>query len=151
LDGSIRLWDADDLREEHVWPSPGRTTEQECSVLSVSPLTLELALGHSGGKIRVGLANAKTPHEWMGRSKQVTALAWLPDGHSLVSGDEVGNVLLWHGASGSAKQLRVGHKASITALVVWAPVEEQNARWLVSGSSDGVVKMTDLTIEPGVS
>jgi ribosome assembly protein 4 len=52
----------------------------------------------------------------------ILAIAWSPDGSSLVSGDKAGHLMLWDPLSGQQRgKTMTGHKQWITALA-WEPL-----------------------------
>ncbi len=57
-----------------------------------------------------------------GHINWILAIAWSPDGSSLVSGDKAGHLMLWDPLSGQQRgKTMTGHKQWITALA-WEPL-----------------------------
>ena len=74
-----------------------------------------------------------------GHSGYVTAVAWSPDGHHILTGSEDGTVRIWDAATGD-NTLTLTHKASVTA-VAWSP----DARHILTASRDRTVRIWDAT------
>ena len=74
-----------------------------------------------------------------GHSGYVTAVAWSPDGHHILTGSEDGTVRIWDAATGD-NTLTLTHKASVTA-VAWSP----DARHILTVSRDRTVRIWDAT------
>ena len=109
-----------------AWPASG-----EESVHGALAAALALATQRSATRIRLA-----------GHSEAITALAWSPDGHRLVSGDDAGQLMLWNATTGEpiGQPLMGGHTDSIQA-VAWSP----DGLRLISADSDGELILWDGT------
>jgi polar amino acid transport system permease protein len=73
--------------------------------------------------------------DWLGHDKDVTVLAFSPDGTILASGGADKIIVIWELESGEVKGIGDGHFGAITTLVF-----DQQGRTLLSGSSDNKAK-----------
>ncbi|KAB5581153.1 putative WD-repeat protein [Coniochaeta sp. 2T2.1] len=73
-----------------------------------------------------------------GRYNSINALAFSPDGKTVVSGSEDAKVRLWNGNSGKIKQTFEGHYDSVGA-VAFSP----DGKTIASASFDGTVRLWD--------
>ncbi len=61
-------------------------------------------------------ADDRIVKELKGHNKLITAIAYSPDGRSLLSGDEGGNLILWNLSLGIAVKRFSGHLATVTSI-----------------------------------
>jgi polar amino acid transport system permease protein len=73
--------------------------------------------------------------DWLGHGKEVTALAFNPDGDILASGSADTTIVLWELAGGEVAGTAEGHWAAVTTMVF-----DQGGAFLLSGSKDGTMK-----------
>ncbi|KAI3055665.1 hypothetical protein CBS147353_11284 [Aspergillus niger] len=71
-----------------------------------------------------------------GHSDSVDAVAFSPDGQTVVSGSDDSTIKLWNAATGELQQTLEGHSASVTA-VAFSP----DGQTVVSGSYDRTIKL----------
>ncbi len=76
-----------------------------------------------------------TREEWLGHEKEVTALAFSPDGELLVSGSADKTISFWDLETGQVRWESEGHYAAITKLVL-----NQQGNAVLSGSADSKAK-----------
>jgi WD40 repeat protein/serine/threonine protein kinase len=70
--------------------------------------------------------------------REVEALAWSPDGKTLVSGSEDGSLSVWDSSTGALRRHLFGHSAGVQAVVF-----DPDGLHLVSGGMDGAIKVWD--------
>jgi WD40 repeat protein/transcriptional regulator with XRE-family HTH domain len=80
---------------------------------------------------------------WSAHTGRVNAVAFSPDGHTLISGGEDGSVILWDASTGSVIRQLAGHTKKIIGLVVTTEFDPNNPS-LFSGSEDGTLILWDL-------
>ncbi len=120
------------------------------SALAPGSVGPNVAVADALGSILTIRQGEKDPeNKWGVSGSPISALAWLADGRSLVTGGATRGVLFWKGATGDARQLRVGHEAKVTAVAVWVPGRSGDARLLVSADENGCVKLTHWAEVPG--
>lgn len=71
-----------------------------------------------------------------GHQKWITALAFSPDGRSILSGDEGGNLILWNVRWGNAVKKLHGHSAAITSIDF-----SEAGRFVATGSWDNTCRV----------
>ena len=76
---------------------------------------------------------------FVGHSDEVTAVAWSPDGHHILTGSGDGTARIWDATTGD-NTLTLNHKAPVNA-VAWSP----DARHILTGSGDGTARIWDAT------
>ncbi|KAL2270157.1 hypothetical protein VTJ83DRAFT_2341 [Remersonia thermophila] len=74
-----------------------------------------------------------------GHSSGVFAIAFSPDGHTLVSGSEETTIRLWDTATGIYQQTLEGHSAAVTA-IAFSP----DGKILASASKDTTIRLWDI-------
>ena len=157
-DGLAKVWDhTGEEAPAKSWKAASVTPDAKV-VMKVSSNDRRIATLHPSGILNLWMwpaldADAKTavenkPEVWR-QGLRPSALAWLPDDSSFVSGAEDGRVVGWKIATGQASQLRVGHDAEVTTLAVWAPLGTTAVKRLVSADAKGVVKLLRWTEVPG--
>ncbi|KFM26172.1 WD repeat-containing protein 3-like protein [Auxenochlorella protothecoides] len=112
----------------------------EITRLAASPVSDQIAAGHSDGTVRVwSLSSGELEATFSGHRSGISALRFSADGALLASGARDTDVVVWDvGAESGLFRLR-GHSGEITALA-FLPA----AGALVSSSKDGLVKAWDL-------
>lgn len=73
-------------------------------------------------------------------TKEVTSVAWSPNGHQLVSGSADNTIIVWDATNGQPLRTLKGHTGSVTS-VAWSP----NGQQLASGSDDYTIIVWDAT------
>ena len=76
---------------------------------------------------------------WRGHTKLITALAFLPDGKTLLSASEDKSIIFWDVEQGQATRTLKGQTGSVTSLAVTV-----DGKFLASGSSDRTVRVWDV-------
>lgn len=79
-----------------------------------------------------------------GHSKDVTAVAWSPDGQRIVSGSRDQSLRIWNAKTGEAERVLEGHSRSVAA-VAWSP----DGQRIVSGSFAQLPRATKETDKGG--
>ena len=74
-----------------------------------------------------------------GHSRGVTAVAWSPNSHHILTGSEDGTARIWDATTG-ANTLTLTHTNTVTA-VAWSP----NSHHILTGSQDGTARIWDAT------
>ncbi|KAL6777188.1 hypothetical protein ACKKBF_B20505 [Auxenochlorella protothecoides x Auxenochlorella symbiontica] len=112
----------------------------EITRLAASPVSDQIAAGHSDGTVRVwSLSSGELEATFSGHRSGISALRFSADGALLASGARDTDVVVWDvGAESGLFRLR-GHSGEVTALA-FLPA----AGALVSSSKDGLVKAWDL-------
>jgi WD40 repeat protein len=88
-------------------------------------------------------ATGKPVLHWPAHTDGVQALAFLPDGRSLVSGSLDGTVRLWEVTTGRQLRKLAGHRWRCDVVAV-AP----NGRVILSGGADGCIRLSDQDGKP---
>ncbi len=143
-DRRARVWDAATGQRMHVL----RRHDDPVAALAFGPHR-ELATGGHDRMIFVwDLASAhpdEAPRVLGGHEQSVNALAFVPDGSTLVSGSNDGTVRLWRLEDGDSTILR-GHDGVVAHVRVTS-----DARFAVSASYDGTLRVWPLDHERLVS
>ncbi len=139
-DNVVRLWKAPSGTIVHEFPAEGH----ERRAVAISPDNLLVAVGEgadiriwstfSGDKVRdlVGRwENEATREKWIGHRKAVTALAFSPDGRTLVSGGADTLLIFWDVALGRVNTTAEGHWAPLTQVVY-----DQQGETILTGCED---------------
>ncbi|HEY84488.1 MAG TPA: ABC transporter permease subunit [Chloroflexi bacterium] len=77
----------------------------------------------------------KAEEDWLGHEKDVTVLAFSPDGEILASGSDDTTIIFWETASGEAKWDSGGHWAAVTAMGF-----NSKGNGMLSGGADSKVR-----------
>lgn len=149
MDGTVRLWDVKTAKELHRLEPPGRV---HC--VAFSPDGRYLASGHweagpsgkwcPGGDNPVRLwdvATGKEVRRLPGHRWRVTALAYLPDGRSILSAGMDGTVRQWDVETGKEIR-RIDHDPTGVPAVAVSP---DGRRALSAGWVDRTVRLWDLS------
>jgi polar amino acid transport system permease protein len=143
-DGGVHVWD---VATGQVLQSIGPNESAERAVALSPDGTLVAA--DDGANIQIWNARTGDPvqklegnwedeitrEEWLGHEKEVTALAFSPDGELLVSGSADKTISFWDLETGQVRWESEGHYAAITKLVF-----NQQGNALLSGSADSKAK-----------
>ncbi len=139
-DGTVRLWDARTGRELRLLRAPGAA---RC--VGYAADGRHIASGHYGpGSDNLvhlwDAENGKEVRTLRGHTADVTAVAFLPDGRSLLSGSMDGTVRLWDMNSG--KELRrLEHRGGVYDVAL----SPDGRRALSAGFGDRTVRLWDLS------
>jgi WD40 repeat protein len=77
-----------------------------------------------------------TDHRRLDHINRVFAVSWSPDGTSIASGDEDGNVYVWKVADRQTFFKYTGHQGPVN-VVAWSP----DGKFIASGSADTTVQL----------
>ena len=77
-------------------------------------------------------------HELRGHHREITGLAFSPDGRRLVTGDGENLIRMWDVETGNLALTLTGHKGEVCA-IAFSP----DGRWFVSASHDRTLKIWD--------
>jgi polar amino acid transport system permease protein len=143
-DGVVRVWDVT-TGEVIQSIGPNKNTKRTIA------LSLDGALVAAGDGTDVQIWNAltgepvqrltgywedeATQEDWLGHDKEVTALAFSPDGQILASGGADKIIVFWELETGEAKWTGEGHFGAITRLLF-----NRDGDTLLSGSTDAKAK-----------
>jgi WD40 repeat protein len=128
-DGSILLWDPENLSTSEIFSKPGNSVVWSLS--SAGPL---LAAGDDRGDIRVwDMAQGKILQTFSGYMGAVFGLAISPDGSLLAAGGITGSLRFWSLRNGSLLRVVSAHNGWVNGLA-FSP----DGRWMLSAGSDGV-------------
>jgi WD40 repeat protein len=139
-DRTLRLWDLKTGKELHAGKAAGVIRS-----LAYAPDGRFILSGHSGAGSDnlIHLWSAEDGHEvrsYRGHSSDVTAVAFLPDGRSLVSASMDGTVRLWD-VKTSKELRRMEHRGGAYDVAV----SPDGRRALSAGFGDRTVRLWDLT------
>lgn len=143
-DGVVHVWD---VAEGYLFQSVGSSPNTKPAVALSTDGTL-VATG-DGANIQTWDARTGEPvqrlegywkdetekEDWLGHEKEVTALAFSPDGAILVSGGADKTIVFWELETGEVKGTGDGHFAAITRLVF-----SEQGKIVLSGSADNKAK-----------
>jgi len=97
-----------------------------------------LGAGFDGHARELSLATGRPAERDVGHEAGVCALAWSPDGRSLLSGGLDGTARVWDVADGAARHVLAGHTGFVHA-VAWSPRGDV----LATAGEDGRVRLWD--------
>jgi len=139
-DNVVRLWEVPSGKLVHEFPAEGH----ERLAVALSPDNLLLAAGEganiriwstfSGDTVRLLAGhweNEATREKWLGHRKTVTALAFSPDGRTLVSGGADTLLIFWDLGLGRVNATAEGHWAALTKVVY-----DRDGETLLTGCRD---------------
>jgi WD40 repeat protein len=154
-DSLICLWD----KHGNSIGSPLSGHEKSVTALAFSPNGQYLVSGSSDGTVRLWLTQNRVLHgtfrghqeappvvqltadgRWMsfkgGQEKNVTSVAFSPDGQYIVSGGYDGTVRIWDLEGNSIGEPLKGHEKVVTSVAF-----SSNGQFIFSGSDDGTVRI----------
>jgi hypothetical protein len=144
--GEIRLWDVTAQKSKTVLDGHGEmvtalaVTADGKTLASASGVYDKRSERWAEGEIKTwNLKTGEPIATWRGHTKLITALAFLPDGKTLVSAGEDRAVILWDVEAGQEARKLKGQEGAITALALTA-----DGKTLASGSTDRTVYLWDL-------
>jgi polar amino acid transport system permease protein len=94
-------------------------------------LVLDVQTGAQIAKLEGYYEKPEDPRTWVGHTKDVTALAFSPDGKSLASGSADTSLIFWSIDTGKALAQLEGHWAAVTSLLF-----DRTGSTLLTGSKD---------------
>ncbi|MBP0018166.1 MAG: PD40 domain-containing protein [Cyanobacteria bacterium SBLK] len=155
-DGTIKLWDSDTLKFRNNLSSNLLALRVSC--IAFSPDGLYLASGNIDATIKIwNLSTGKTLHTLRGHGWDVRAVSFSRDGQLLVSGGLDGAIKIWnwHNARLLNTLIRPSpeYPWDFSALAswfdssvgsIWSIAISPDKKLLVSGDSDGSIKMWDI-------
>ena len=133
-DGTYHTWDIETGKEV-------KTTKQYATKLSTvaySPDKNYYARGTRLIHIR-NTGNDRITSTLDGHKKWITALAYSPDGRSILSGDAGGNLILWNIMLGYQAAKLSGHTAAVTSIDF-----SRTGRFVATGSWDNSCRIWDI-------
>jgi WD40 repeat protein len=167
-EGKIRLWDlktGKPMRSFKAAARPVRALARPVVALAFSPNSKVLAAGDSAaisatqaehGVSTVRLWDAATgrqSRELKGHSGGITAVAFAPDGRTLISASHDATLRFWDAATGkNIRKLQVPDETNIKSLDQYKGINSggvltvaysSDSRFLASGSYDGTVRIWD--------
>lgn len=86
------------------------------------------------------VACEKADEDWLGHQKQITALAFSPDGQLLASGSADTTIIFWSLEEGKVKWPSIGHWAGVTAMVF-----NPDGQTMLSGGDDNKIRTWRVT------
>jgi WD40 repeat protein len=139
-DGTVRIWDVQTARQQHLFRAPGKA---RC--VGYAPDGRHIFSGHCGpgsdNLIRLwDIEGGKEVRSFRGHTSDVTAVAVLPDGRSVLSASMDGSLRLWDVSTG--KELRrMEHRGGVYG----AALSPDGRRALSAGFGDRTVRLWDLS------
>jgi WD40 repeat protein len=128
-DGSILVWDLEDLSHPEVLSESGNS-----SVWSMAVSGSLLAAGDDRGDIRIfNMENRSVLRALSGYTGAVFGLTISPEGSLLAAGGIQGTIRFWSLKNGHLLQVLSAHNGWVNGLT-FSP----DGRWILSGGSDGV-------------
>ncbi len=110
-DGTYHIWDITSGKEIE----PTKRYATKLSSVAYSPDKRYYARGTRSIHVR-NTADDRIVRTLNGHKKWITAIAYSPDGRSILSGDEGGNLILWNVKFGIAVSKFSGHLAAVTCI-----------------------------------
>jgi WD40 repeat protein/serine/threonine protein kinase len=132
-DGTLRLWDPEDGREEHRFTSPPRAVSGVA--FSKDGNLLAAVSPDKDGSVKIwNVASGAVLHSW--QDTAMSAAAFRPDGRALAVGHADGTIGLWDLAAGKKERTLSGHSAWVQSLK-FTP----DGKTLISCGQDGTVRL----------
>ncbi len=137
-DGSVHVWDLAMRQEvQSIDSAAGSVIAIDADgarVASASGPTIlvwDVKTGEQVQKLEGYLEEPEDPDSWIGHTKDVTALAFSPDGEILVSGGADSDLLQWNVETGKVTASSEGHWSGVTSLLF-----DDLGSTLLTGSQD---------------
>ena len=139
-DGLIRAWDlASGQQTQSINPGAGNRTVLAVDAAGtrvaagdgLNVLVWDLQTGEQIIKLEGYLEKPEDPKSWVGHTKEVTVLAFGPDGDTLSSGGADSDLIHWSIETGEVTAASEGHWAAVTSLLY-----DDLGSTLLTGSQD---------------
>jgi WD40 repeat protein len=135
-DRSVRLWDLDSGRQQHLLPHPNDVLH-----VAFDPSGLRLVTAGSDGVARIWNAQSGTlVHELRGHEGPIRHAAFSGDGQHLVTAALDGTARVWNAATGGQTALLQGHDSTVTHADF-----SSDGRRVVTTSLDRTARIWDAT------
>ena len=139
-DGFLRIWDiasGQQIQDLSLGVGKGSVIALDVTGRLVAAgdgtdiLVLDVQSGAQVAKLEGYYEKPEDSRSWVGHTKEVTALAFSPDGRSLASGGADTSLIFWDIQTGKAVAQLEGHWAAVTSLLF-----DRTGRTLLTGSKD---------------
>ncbi len=137
-DGVVKVWDVDGAKAAeqlavHVGGPPALNADSQ-----------QLARADQQGIIKLwNLTQAKQLFDKLPNKTYTHAVAFSPDGHTLVSGESDGSIQLWDWQRHTSRVLHKQPDTELSALAFSSPSSVGSDVFLASGNSDGKIHIWD--------
>ncbi len=128
----LRLWDTDSGKVRLRRPKTGKFAaafNSNGTLLAVADFNVATVLNAADGKERFNLA---------GHRKQITGIAFSPDGKTIITVSQDQNVRWWDAKTGKPKATEL-HGSSLASVAI-----SPDGKFVASGAEDGTIKVWDL-------
>jgi WD40 repeat protein len=145
--GVLQFWDTERMSAPVLNGEPVSAHQGAVQALGFSPDSALLASAGDDALVRLWNPGEDTPlANLQAHTRRVNSLAFDPEGHFLVSAGEDGQVIFWSIPDGKVL-FSLNEPWPVTS-VIMGPAISSESRLLITGSSDGSLRVWKISIKP---